>query len=314
MTWDPLSSHSQAPSNLFTMMANPASAYSATQFSVPPMASQPQHPAPHPSPLSPASPTIHLHLEQGGASSRWDVSQHFRLQNIFRMRLNPHSSRQPIGHQALPTRALHNNNLPERPSPESSPSSLLHESRPLNAPASPGIKRRQPSDDGGISSGRFSPSFVSPTGSSKRSANKIGSSPPSTTNAAFALPQAPESPAYPRSSLADLGAFNSEGDDGDDESGKRRAKNRLAQRKFREKQRSQVAQMQAQLDAKDAQLTAKDAQLQTAVSLIRDLTNQLALYRATFGPLPPLPGSRGGGVGGPSAPQGSQPQPDVAQP
>jgi hypothetical protein len=82
--------------------------------------------------------------------------------------------------------------------------------------------------------------------------------------------------------LAELGALAIEGDFGgeDDDDEKRREKNRLAQRKFREKQKTLVVQLQSQLDA-------KEAQLQTAISLIRDLTTKLTQYQTRYGPLAP---------------------------
>ena len=150
------------------------------------------------------------------------------------------------------------------------------------SPSSPSIKRRQPSDDEGMSSGRYSPSTISPANSfrdaTKRpSPGPLGTSPPS----GYVMP---------RSSLAQLGAMSeSGGDEGDMTDEKRKEKNRLAQRKHRDKQKNQFTTLQSQLDAKDAQLDAKDAQLQTAVALIQDLTTKLQLYQSTFGPLPSPP-------------------------
>ena len=155
--------------------------------------------------------------------------------------------------QGQPGGSLSRLNLEEgRLSAESSQVSLASQS-----------KRRQLSDDGRMSFGRYSVSaIISPKNSYRDPAN---------------------GPIMPSLSLAVLASKTSNGDEGDMDDEKKREKNRLAQRKFRDKQKNQVSTLQSQLDAKDAQLI-------TAFTLIRDLTTKLQLYQSTFGPLPmPLP-------------------------
>jgi len=68
----------------------------------------------------------------------------------------------------------------------------------------------------------------------------------------------------------------------------RREKNRIAQRRFRERQKTAVTVLQAELDAKDLQMHNMLIQLRVLEQSNRALSAKVLQYEEVFGPLPKM--------------------------
>ncbi|GAX80133.1 hypothetical protein CEUSTIGMA_g7571.t1 [Chlamydomonas eustigma] len=103
---------------------------------------------------------------------------------------------------------------------------------------------------------------------------------------------------HPRASVESLGGmvcvdnsgYSSGGGSGKGHPTDRKEKNRIAQRRFRERQKMTVSSLQGELDAKEAILHRMHAQMRVLEQTNMTLTSRLLEYEKMYGPLfPPTP-------------------------
>ncbi|KAG1680395.1 hypothetical protein FOA52_015486 [Chlamydomonas sp. UWO 241] len=101
-------------------------------------------------------------------------------------------------------------------------------------------------------------------------------------------------PSFPRATLHDFGVVDNKGTtgsyvsfSGDITPEQRRAKNRVAQRRFRERQKGALSEMQAEIEVRDEALRESVAQVHMLKQHNSLMAARLAVYEGMYGPCPP---------------------------